>query len=68
MKLNSRAKDQLPANCTVFGRVFDRQNNPVAGAVVTLNGLTVARSTSFGPPSEGSDVVAVSDSSGEFEL
>jgi hypothetical protein len=67
-RLKPRGKDQLPANRTVFGRVLDAWKRPVAGAEVSINGVTVGNSTSFGQQPTGMDIVAVSDSAGEFEI
>lgn len=68
VRLKPRGKDQLPANRTVLGRVLDARKRPMAGAEVSINGLTVGNSTSFGQQPSGTDVVAVSDSAGEFEI
>ena len=68
VRLKPRGKDQLPANRTVLGRVLDARKRPVAGADVSIYGLTVGSSTSFGQQPSGTDVVAVSDSAGEFEI
>jgi len=68
VRLKPRGKDQLPANQTVLGRVLDAQKRPVAGAEVSIYGVTVGQTTSFGQPPKGTDVVAVSDSAGEFEI
>ena len=67
-RLKPRGKDQLPANRTVFGRVLDARKRPVAGAEVSINGVTVGNSTSFGQQPAGTDIVAVSDSAGGFEI
>jgi len=68
VQLKPRLKDQLPASQTVFDRVLDAHKRPVAGAAVTIDGVTVGRSTGFGQQPNGTDVVAVSDSAGEFEI
>jgi hypothetical protein len=68
VRLKPRGKGQLPARQTVFGRVLDARQRPVSGAAVTIEGVTVGRSTSYGGQAKGTDVVAVSDASGEFEL
>jgi hypothetical protein len=68
VRLKPRGKDQLPADRTVFGRVLDARKRPVAGAEVSINGVTTGRSTTFGQPPAGTDVVAISDSTGEFEI
>ena len=68
VRLKPRAKDQLPASQTVFGRVLDPRKRPVAGAEVSIYGVTTGRSTMYGGQAAGTDVVAVSDSAGEFEI
>jgi hypothetical protein len=68
VRLKPRGKDQLPANRTVFGRVLDARKRPIAGAEVSINGVTVGNSTGYGQQPAGTDVVAVSDSAGEFEI
>ena len=68
VRLKPRGKDQLPANRTVFGRVLDARKRPVAGAEVSINGVTVGDSTRYGGQPAGTDVVAISDAAGEFEI
>jgi len=68
VRLKPRGKDQLPASRTVFGRVLDARKQPVAGAEVSINGVTVGNSTGYGQQPAGTDLVAVSDSAGEFEI
>jgi hypothetical protein len=67
VRLKPRGKDQLPPNRTVFGRVLDAQKRPVAGAEVGAQTITIGRTT-HGRLPEGTDVAAVSDSAGEFEI
>jgi hypothetical protein len=68
VRLKPRGKDQLPANRTVLGRVLDASKRPVAGAEVSIYGVTAGRSTTYGGQVAGTDVVAASDSAGEFEI
>src|ERR1035441_4785355 len=68
VRLKPRSKDQLPADRTVPGRVLDAHKRPVAGAEVSINGITTGRSTSFGQPPTGTDIMAISDSAGEFDI
>jgi hypothetical protein len=68
VRLKPRPKDQLPTNQTVFGRVLDARKRAVAGAAVTIVGVTAGGGTGYGQQAKGTDVVAVSDSAGEFEI
>ena len=67
VRLKPRGKDQLPPKQTVFGRVLDARKRPVAGAEVGAQTVTIGRTT-FGRLPEGTDMAAVSDSAGEFEI
>lgn len=67
VRLKPRSRDQLPENRTVFGRVLDARKRPVAGAEVGAQTVTIGRTT-YGRLPEGTDVAAVSDSAGEFEI
>ena len=66
--MKARGKDQLPANRTIFGRVLDPQKRPVAGAAVTISGITIGGGTAYGALPERGDEVAVTDATGEFEI
>ena len=68
VRLKPRSKDKLPADRTILGRVLDARKRTVAGAEVSINGISTGRSTSFGQPPAGTDVVAISDSAGEFDI
>ena len=68
VRLKPRGNDHRPVNQTVLGRVLDARKRPVAGAEVSINGVTVGNSTSYGGQPAGTDVVAVSDAAGEFEI
>ncbi len=68
VRLKPRPKDPLPASQTVFGRVLNARKQPVAGAAATIVGVTVGGGTAYGQQAKGTDVVAVSDAAGEFEL
>jgi len=67
VRLKPRGKDQLPADRTVSGRVLDARKRPVAGAEVGAQTVTIGRTT-YGRLPEGTDVAAISDSAGEFEI
>jgi hypothetical protein len=68
VQLAPRLPGLLSAQRTVLGRVLDRQKRPVLGAVVSINGLTTGNRTSFDRLPPGTDVLAVSDAAGEFEI
>jgi peroxiredoxin len=57
----------IPPNQQVRGRVLDPENNPVAGAVVNLRGVSRGQSTRFGG-NQDMDQVAVTDDHGLFVI
>ena len=68
VRLKPRTKDQLPPRRTVFGRLLDAKKQPVAGAKVEIFGFRSGNGGTFGRMPEGTDAVAVSDATGEFEI
>ncbi len=68
VKLQPREPNQLSPQRTVLGRVLDARQRPVAGAVISINGLSTGNTTSFGGLPDGTDVDAVSDAAGQFEI
>ncbi len=67
VRLKPRSNDQLPAKRTVFGRLLDAHKRPVANAEVEITGWRSGSGATWGRMPEGTDAVAVSDASGEFE-
>jgi len=67
VRLKPRAKDQLPPKRTVFGRLLNADKRPVAGAAVGITGIRSGSGGTWGRMPEGTDAVAVSDATGEFE-
>jgi len=68
VRLKQRDLNRLPAKRTVFGRLLDSRQQPVAGAQISISGFTSGRGTTWGRMPEGTDAVAVSDAAGEFEI
>ena len=68
VRLKPRTKDQLPPQRTVFGRLLDADKRPVAGAEVGITGFRTGSGGTWGRMPDGTDAVAVSDASGEFEV
>jgi hypothetical protein len=67
VRLKPRTNDQLPPKRTVFGRLLDTSKQPVAGAGVEITFFTSGSRGMGGRMPEGTDAVAISDATGEFE-
>ncbi len=66
-RLKPRAAPTMPTSQIILGRVLDPDKKPLANAVVSVEGTMIGNSTRGWPP-EGTDPLAVSDESGEFEI
>ncbi len=61
------ARAEISPDQQVRGRVVDKDNEPIAGAVVSIRGVTRGQSTRFGG-NEDLDQVAVTDEDGRFVI
>ena len=65
--LKPRAAPTMPPSQIILGRVLDPAKKPLAHAVVSVEDTTVGNVT-YGSPPAGTDPLAVTDETGEFEL
>ena len=65
--LKARAGTNIPPSQIILGRVLNPRKEPLANAVVSVNGTTIGNTTSSRPP-QGTDPLAITDEGGEFAL
>ena len=65
--LTNRLATNIPAGQKIIGRVVNARQEPLASAVVSVQGTTIGNSTSGYPPA-GTDPLAVTDEQGRFVI